>query len=91
MLEGNIKNGREKTMRHPLLAAVGVAFAQLVTLAFPAAAFAQAPATALTGLVSSSDEPAMEGVLVSATKAGSTITTTVVSGADGRFGFRPIG
>ena len=74
-------------MRHPQLAAVGVAFAQLVTLVLPAAAFAQAPATALTGLVSSADEPAMEGVLVSATKAGSTITTTVVSGADGRFSF----
>jgi virginiamycin B lyase len=74
-------------MRHPLLAAVGVAFAQLVTLVFPAAALAQAPAAALTGLVSSADEPAMEGVLVSATKAGSTITTTVVSGADGRFNF----
>jgi virginiamycin B lyase len=73
-------------MRHPLLAAIGVAFAQLVTFIFPAAAFAQAPA-ALTGLVSSADEPAMEGVLVSATKAGSTITTTVVSGADGRFDF----
>jgi virginiamycin B lyase len=73
-------------MRHPLLAAVGVAFAQLVTFIFPAAAFAQAPA-ALTGLVSSADEPAMEGVLVSATKAGSTITTTVVTGADGRFNF----
>jgi virginiamycin B lyase len=73
-------------MRHPLLAAIGVAFAQLVTFIFPAAAFAQAPA-ALTGLVSSADEPAMEGVLVSATKAGSTITTTVVTGADGRFNF----
>jgi virginiamycin B lyase len=73
-------------MRHPLLAAIGVAFAQLVTFIFPAAAFAQAPA-ALTGLVSSADEPAMEGVLVSATKAGSTITTTVVTGADGRFDF----
>ncbi len=29
----------------------------------------------------------MEGVLVSAAKAGSTITVTVVTGADGRFSF----
>ena len=69
-------------MRHPLLAAIGVAFA--ITL--PAASAAQTP-SALTGLVSSADEAAMEGVLVSATKAGSTITTTVVTGADGRFNF----
>jgi streptogramin lyase len=70
-------------MRHPLLAAISVAFA--ITL--PGAASAQAPAAALTGLVSSSDEAAMEGVLVSATKAGSNITVTVVTGADGHFSF----
>jgi virginiamycin B lyase len=69
-------------MRHPLFAAIGVAFA--ITL--PGAASAQTP-PALTGMVSSTDEAAMEGVLVSATKAGSTITTTVVTGADGRFSF----
>ena len=73
-------------MRHPLLAAIGVAFAVL-TLALPTAGQAQTPTSALTGLVSSSDEPAMEGVLVSATRDGSTITTTVVTGADGRFSF----
>jgi len=73
-------------MRHPLLAAIGVAFAVL-TLALPTAGQAQTPTAALTGLVSSSDEPAMEGVLVSATRDGSTITTTVVTGADGRFSF----
>ena len=70
-------------MRHPLLAAIGVAFA----IAFPGSSQAQAPAAALTGVVSSADEPAMEGVLVSATRDGSTITTTVVSGTDGRFSF----
>jgi virginiamycin B lyase len=47
---------------------------------------AQAQA-ALTGLVSSSEEGAMEGVLVSAKKEGSTITTTVVSDAQGRYSF----
>ncbi len=77
-------------MRHPLPAAVGVALTLASTLALavalPSAASAQAP-VALTGLVSSPDEAAMEGVLVSATKAGSNITTTVVSGADGRYNF----
>src|ERR1700760_4961670 len=70
-------------MRHPLLAAFGVAFA----IALPGTAPAQTPPPALTGLVSSADEKAMEGVLVSATRTGSTITTTVVTGADGRFSF----
>ena len=43
--------------------------------------------TALTGLVSSGDEAAMEGVLVSARKEGATITTTVVTDAQGRYSF----
>jgi streptogramin lyase len=37
--------------------------------------------------VSSAEEGAMEGVLVSAKKAGSTITVTVVSDAEGRYSF----
>ncbi|HEX4134967.1 MAG TPA: hypothetical protein VHY84_10185 [Bryobacteraceae bacterium] len=37
------------------------------------------PAMALTGQVSSTEEGRMEGVLVSAKRAGSTITITVVS------------
>ncbi len=47
---------------------------------------AQAPA-ALTGQVTSQEEGAMEGVLVSAKKAGSTVTVTVVSDAQGKFAF----
>jgi virginiamycin B lyase len=42
---------------------------------------------ALTGLVSSGEERAMEGVLVSAKREGSTITTTVVTDAQGRYSF----
>jgi len=42
---------------------------------------------ALTGRVSSSEEGAMEGVLVSAKKTGSTVTVTVVSDAQGRYSF----
>ncbi len=44
-------------------------------------------AVALTGQVTSAEEGAMEGVLVSAKKAGATITITVVSDAQGRYSF----
>jgi virginiamycin B lyase len=53
-------------------------------LAAPSYAQSQA---ALAGKVSSAEEGAMEGVLVSAKKAGSTITVTVVSDAEGRYSF----
>jgi streptogramin lyase len=42
---------------------------------------------ALSGLVSSSEEGAMEGVLVSAKREGSAITTTVATDAQGRYSF----
>ncbi len=48
---------------------------------------AGANAQALTGQVSSAEEGAMEGVLVSAKKQGSTITTTVVTNDKGQFSF----
>jgi len=44
-------------------------------------------ATALSGKVLSTEEGLMEGVLVSAKKEGSTVTTTVVSNAKGEFSF----
>ena len=44
-------------------------------------------AVALTGKVTSAEEGAMEGVLVSARSAGATVTTTVVSDRDGRYEF----
>jgi streptogramin lyase len=50
-------------------------------------AHAQRASAALGGVVSSSEEGPMEGVLVSAKRAGSTITMTVVSGKDGRYSF----
>jgi streptogramin lyase len=52
----------------------------------PDPALAQSNA-ALTGTVSSQEEGAMEGVLVSAKKEGSTVTITVVSDATGHFSF----
>src|SRR5438105_12891765 len=49
---------------------------------------AQAPSSpALTGKVTSQAEGAMEGVLIGAKKAGSTITTWVVSNAQGQYSF----
>src|SRR6266571_3914691 len=45
------------------------------------------PAPALTGQVTSAEEGLMEGVLVSVKKVGSTITTTVVTDAQGRYRF----
>src|SRR5438552_9171835 len=44
-------------------------------------------AVALTGQVSSAEEGAMEGVVISARKDGSTISISVVTGAQGRFSF----
>jgi streptogramin lyase len=45
------------------------------------------PAAALTGIVSSEKEGAMEGVVVSAKKAGSTVTVSVASDDKGRYSF----
>src|SRR4030095_4973194 len=64
----------------------GAALAGLVLSVGPLAA--QTPAqSALTGKVTSQAEGAMEGVLVSAKRAGSTMTVTVVSDAQGRYSF----
>src|SRR5207302_3199252 len=49
---------------------------------------AQTPSpSALAGKVTSHEEGAMEGVLVSAKRAGSTMTITVVSNAQGQYSF----
>ena len=56
----------------------------ITALTFVGIGTASAADTALTGQVSSVEEGAMEGVLVSAQKNGSTIRTTVVTDAQGR-------
>src|ERR1700704_2470686 len=57
-------------------------------LAWLTLAPAQAQTTAaLSGQVSSAEEAMMEGVLVSAKRDGSTVTTTVVSNDKGQFSF----
>jgi virginiamycin B lyase len=72
------------------LALVAAAAAVVIWAVGPAPVRAQSKSkgsVALTGLVSSKEEGPMEGVLVGAKKEGSTITTTVVSDAKGRYSF----
>jgi len=64
----------------------GAVLAGVVAFAAPAWAQTSAP-SALTGKVMSQEEGAMEGVLVSAKRAGSTMTVTVVSNAQGEYSF----
>jgi virginiamycin B lyase len=64
-----------------LVSAAALAF-QFIT---PNAAAAEPPA--LAGTVTSSEEGAMEGVLVSAKRDGSTLTVTVVTDERGRYAF----
>jgi virginiamycin B lyase len=66
--------------------AMAATMAALLVQAVPQA-FAAAGAVALTGQVTSAKEGKMEGVLVSAKKAGSTITITVVSDKQGNYRF----
>ena len=67
--------------------AVALTILAALVLAAIARTAAQSPPAALTGVVSSQEEGAMEGVLVSAKRAGSTVTVTVVSDASGRYSF----
>lgn len=61
-------------------------FLMALTAPSPARAADSGPA-ALQGTVSSAEEGAMGGVLVSATKTGSSITTTVVTDPQGHYAF----
>ncbi|MEN3383738.1 MAG: virginiamycin lyase [Hyphomicrobiales bacterium] len=69
-----------------ILIAAALAGLSLVLLQISPPARAQS-AAALSGQISSAEEGPMEGVLVSARRAGSTITVTVVSDAQGRYNF----
>lgn len=73
--------------RTKLLAAILVG-AALLGGAFASSMLAETPShSALSGKVTSEAEPTMEGVLVGAKRAGSTITTWVVSNAQGQYSF----
>jgi virginiamycin B lyase len=52
-----------------------------------APALAQSADTVLSGRVSSDREGAMEGVVVSARQTGSTMTVSVISDTEGKYGF----
>ena len=67
-----------------ILISAALAFALAGAGILPASAQTSA---ALTGQVTSTEEGAMEGVLVSAKRAGSTVTITVVSDAQGNYSF----
>src|SRR5260221_5944959 len=79
---------RESSMTRRLLLGLSAGLMPVAFLAGGGARPAEAqPSTALTGRVSSAEEGAMEGVVVSAKKAGSTVTVSVVSDDRGRFAF----
>src|SRR5216117_802299 len=77
---------RESSMTRRLLFVVSAGLVFIALLAGRGPTAAQT-STALTGRVSSAEEGAMEGVVVSAKKAGSTVTVSVVSDDRGRFSF----
>ena len=72
--------------RHLLAVGAAVIVAALVFAAINRTE-AQTSAPALTGVVSSEQERQMEGVMVSAKRAGSTVTVTVATNAQGRYAF----
>jgi virginiamycin B lyase len=76
-------------MRKQIFLAMAIVAAALSLLfgASDSIGAANAPGDVLTGQVTSTEEGAMEGVLVSAKKNGSTITVTVVSDQQGRYRF----
>jgi len=74
-------------MRPRRLLPISTCFAVILLAAAPAPAQTPGPTAALTGQVSSDAEGAMEGVVVSASKAGSTVTVSVVTDAQGRYRF----
>src|ERR1700675_2000099 len=71
---------------HRLLPILMAGCAAIAFQAAPQPAHSQA-AAALTGQVTSDAEGAMEGVVVSAKKEGSTVTVSVISDAQGRYSF----
>ena len=73
-----------RTRRFLLTVSAGLAVILLQTGHY---AFGAEVPVALTGQVTSKEEGAMEGVLVNAKKAGSTITITVVSDEQGHYHF----
>ena len=79
---------REEPMRtRRLLPILTAGFAVILFQATAQPAAAQNKTAALTGQVTSEAEGAMEGVVVSAKKDGSTVTVSVITDAQGRYSF----
>src|SRR4051812_41211635 len=66
---------------------LGATAAIALTISYQAAPARAQGAVAIAGSVSSAEEGAMEGVLVSAKRDGSTVTVTVVSDDKGKYSF----
>src|SRR3977135_15747 len=82
------RNSREAAMRQRQISLIASVFGgAFLQACLPGAAAHAQSAAALSGQVTSSDEGPMEGVLVSARRDGSSITTTVVSDDRGRYAF----
>src|SRR5258708_9250575 len=81
-----LKN-REATMRRSRTAMAVLGLAVLLLASFAATPVPAQGQAALTGQVTSAEEGPMEGVVVSAKKAGSTIMVSVVSDQAGRYSF----
>src|SRR3989442_10820610 len=77
------------TRRLAVVVFTGFAVALMLAGSTSHPADAQATAAALTGRVTSAADGPLAGVLVSARKAGSTVTVTVVSDEQGRYRFPP--
>ncbi len=75
------------TMRQVLLGTAAALAAGFLLSAFDSSSALAQAAAKLGGQVSSAEEGNMEGVVVSAKKAGSTITISVISDAQGNFSF----
>ena len=76
-------------IRRLLLATTAAATLTLAAAGTDWSTVAAQSAAVLFGQVSSAEESVMEGVVVSAKKAGSTITVSVISDAQGHFSFPP--
>src|SRR5215467_5410011 len=77
------EGGSNMRMRNALLASVCLTF----VLAVNTTPLLAEGAAALAGQVTSNEEGPMEGVLVTAKKAGSTVAITVVTDREGRYSF----
>src|SRR5229473_5503336 len=77
----------ERMLTRRLLQIFAAGFAVMLFPSAPQIAAQNQPPAALTGQVTSEAEGAMEGVVVSAKKAGSIVTVSVISDAQGRYRF----